>query len=234
MNTINEWLFEGYGDEILRGLTLTVSVAVGALALAIVLGMLAARAKLAPSRVARGAASLYTTVVRGIPELVLILVLYYGFPTLVQSMLAQVAPDYRLNFNPYVTGVCVLGTIYGAFLTEVFRAAFLAVPRGELEAATAFGMTPRQVFWRIHLPQMWRYALPGLGNVWMVLVKATALVSVIQLQEMMYWAKRAGEATHQPFKFLLLAMVLYLAITFVSEQFFAAAERRAARGVRRA
>ena len=229
---MNQGLFNGYGDEMLAGFGLTVSVAAGAMALAVLFGLLGAGGKLSANPLLRGLAALYTTLVRGIPELVLIIVLYYGVPTLVQGAIHGVAPDYRLDFNPYVTGVSVLGMIYGAFATEVFRGAFLAVPRGELEAGRAFGMSPRQVFWRIHLPQIWRFALPGLGNVWMVLVKATALVSVIQLQELMFWSKRAGEATREPFTFLIVAAAAYLLLTFISERGLAVLEARASVAVR--
>lgn len=232
MSGVNESLFQGYGDEILGGFGITVLVAVGAMVLAVLFGLLGAGGKLAANPVVRFVAAAYTTIVRGIPELVLIIVLYYGLPTLAQALVEGFAPDYRLDFNPLVTGITVLGLIYGAFATEVFRGAFLAVPRGQMEAGTAFGMSPLRVFWRIHLPQIWRYALPGLGNVWMVLVKATALVSVIQLHELMFWSKRAGEATREPFFFLLMAGCAYLLLTFVSERVIAWLEGRANVGVR--
>ncbi len=229
---MNESHFHGFGDEMVVGFGLTILVAIGAMGVAVLCGLLGAGGKLSRNAALRALAAVYTTVVRGIPELVLIIVLYYGLPTLAQAAVAGFAPDYRLNFPPFATGVTVLGIIYGAFATEIFRGAFLAVPRGELEAGRAFGMSPIRVFWRIHLPQIWRYALPGLGNVWMVLVKATALVSVIQLQELMFWSKRAGESTREPFFFLLMAGCAYLLLTFASERVLAILERRASTGVR--
>lgn len=230
---MNLFDLSGYGDEIARGLVLTIGVGVGALAVAIIFGLLGAAGKLSKHWAAQKAAFLYTTVVRGVPELVLIILLYYGVPTLVQNIVRLAVPGYRLDFNPVVTAVVVIGLIYGAFMAEVFRGAFLAVPPGQMEAARAYGMSRRQTFLRIHMPQMWRFALPGIGNVWMVLIKATALVSVVGLHDTLYWSGKAGEALHEPFKFFLIAALIFLGITFVSEQALRLAEKRAARGVAR-
>ena len=127
-----------------------------------------------------------------------------------------------------------MGVIYGAFAAEVFRGAFLAVPRGQIEAARAAGMGPALTFRRVVLPQMWRFALPGLGNVWMVLIKATALVSVIQLEELMRSADIAARATRMPFTFFFVASLFYLGITVVSMAVQRRAEAWANRGTRRA
>ena len=176
----------------------------------------------------------YTTLVRGIPELVLIIVLYFGVPTVVQQAVRIFVDGYRLDFNPVATAVLVIGLIYGAFMTEVLRGAFLAVPKGQLEAARAFGMSARQTFWRVHMPQMWRFALPGIGNVWMVLIKATALVSVVGLQDILFWAGRAAQSLREPFKFYLVAAVAFLLDHLrISERVLAFAEARSQRGVRK-
>ena len=212
---------------------LTLGVGAGALMVAIVFGLIGAAGKLSHRWAAQKLAFLYTTLVRGIPELVLIIVLYYGIPTLVQTIVRVSVPGFRLDFNPVVTAIVVIGLIYGAFMTEVFRGAFLAVPNGQMEAARAFGMSRFKTFWRIHMPQMWRFALPGIGNVWMVLIKATALVSVIGLHDTLYWSEKAGEALHEPFKFFLIAAMIFLGITFISEQVFRFAESRAQRGVQK-
>jgi His/Glu/Gln/Arg/opine family amino acid ABC transporter permease subunit len=230
---MNLFDFAGYGDEIWGGLLLTLGVGAGALVVAVLFGLIGAAGKLSRHWAWQKLAFLYTTLVRGIPELVLIIVLYYGVPTLVQNLVRLSIPGYRLDFNPAVTAVVVIGLIYGAFMTEVFRGAFLAVPAGQMEAARAFGMSRFKTFWRIHMPQMWRFALPGIGNVWMVLIKATALVSVIGLHDTLYWSSKAGEALHEPFKFFLIAALIFLGITFVSEQLFRYAESRAQRGVQK-
>lgn len=225
---------QGYGGLLLSGFKLTVLVGVASMAVAIALGMLGAWAKVTPHRFVNAVAGLYTTVVRGVPELVLILLVYYGVPTLIQDFATGFGADIRVNLNPFAAGVLTIGFIYGAFSTEVFRGAYLAVPKGQLEAARACGMTRTMAARRILLPQMWRYAIPGLGNVWMVLIKATALISVIELHELMRAAQVAAQATRLPFTFYLTASFLYLGLTVVSMLLQQRLETWAARGVRRA
>lgn len=216
-----------------KGVQLTVAVGLCSMALAMGLGLIAAWGKLARSGLARRAAGVYTTVVRGVPELVTILLVYYGGPTLIQDVLASMGIDTVINLNPFAAGVGTLGFIYGAFATEVFRGAYLAVPKGQSEAARAVGMSTVLTMRRIVLPQMWRFALPGLGNVWMVLIKATALISVIQLPELMRNADIASRATKKPFTFFFTASLLYLAITIISMTLQKRAEVWADRGIRR-
>ncbi len=206
----------GYGWMLWQGLERTIMVGLAAMGLAVAFGLLGAWGKLSRYRAARWLAGLYTTVVRGVPELILILLVYYGVPTLIQDLAAGAGHDLRIDLNPFVAGVITIGLIYGAFATEVFRGALLAVPRGQVEAARAFGMGHVLVVRRVLLPQMWRFALPGLGNVWMVLIKATALISLIQLDELMRSADIAARATRLPFTFFFAASLLYLGITVVS------------------
>lgn len=218
----------------LNGAKMTVVVGICAMAIATVLGLIGAWGKLNRSRLIQGATNTYTTIFRGVPELVLILLVYYGVPTLVMDILDSLGTDITIDLNPFVAGVMTIGCIYGAFATEVFRGAYLAVPRGQIEAARAMGMNRVLTFRRILLPQMMRFALPGLGNVWMVLIKATALISVIQLPELMRNAYVAAQSTRQPFTFYFAASLIYLAITIVSMIAQHAAEAWANRGVRRA
>lgn len=225
---------QGYGWMLLEGLQMTLLVGLCSLALAICLGIVGAGAKLSGSRVLRGAANVYTTVIRGIPELLLILLIFYGTPTLIQSIAANMGYDIRIDLNPFLSGVITLGFIYGAFATEVFRGAFQSIPKGQIEAAQAYGMHRGLVLRRIILPQVWRFALPGLGNVWMVLIKATALISVIQLEELMRAASIAMGATRLPFTFFFIASLLYLTITLVSVFLQQRLENWANRGIRRA
>jgi His/Glu/Gln/Arg/opine family amino acid ABC transporter permease subunit len=225
---------QGYGPLLLDGFKLTVLVGVASMAVAIGLGMLGAWAKIVRARAVNAAADLYTTVVRGVPELVLILLVYYGVPTLIQDAATGLGFDIRVDLNPFAAGVLTIGFIYGAFATEVFRGAYLAVPKGQLEAARACGMPRLMAARRILLPQMWRYAIPGLGNVWMVLIKATALISVIELHELMRAAQVAAQATRLPFTFYLYAAFLYLALTIVSMLLQQRLEAWANRGVRHA
>ncbi len=223
----------GYGGLLFKGAQLTVYVGVLAMVVAILLGLTAALCKLSGSRIVRFLSETYTTIIRGIPELVLILLVYYGVPTLIQDLSALFGKEIYLSINPFAAGVITIGFIYGAFTTEVFRGAYLAVPKGQIEAAKACGMSRSLTFRRITLPQMWRFALPGLGNVWMVLIKATALISVIQLPELMRNADIAARATRKPFTCFFAASLFYLGITIVSNIFQQWAESRASRGVRR-
>ncbi|MEG0936677.1 ABC transporter permease [Comamonas sp.] len=205
-----------YYLSILHGALLTVAVSIASLCVSTVLGLLGATAKLSSKRPLVWVATLYTTVIRGIPELVLMLLVFYGAAIGINSLFEAMGSDFVLDLNPFVAGVATLGFIYGAYMTETFRAAILAIPPGQMEAAWAFGMSPLQTFLRITLPQMVRYALPGYTNNWLVLIKATALVSLIGLHDMTYLAKQASAATRQPFVFLLFAAALYLVFTSMS------------------
>lgn len=225
---------EGYGPLLLQGARLTVYVGVCAMLIAVLLGMIGMWCKFSRSALVRFLADTYTTVIRGVPELVLILLVFYGVPTLIQDVSSLLGRPVFVSLDPFTAGVATIGFIYGAFSTEVFRGAYLAVPKGQIEAAQACGMSRTLTFRRIVLPQMMRFALPGLGNVWMVLIKATALISVIQLPELMRSADIASRNTRQPFTFFFAASLIYLAITIVSNLVQQWAEKRAAKGVRRA
>ncbi|MBL6932696.1 MAG: ABC transporter permease [Rhodospirillales bacterium] len=207
---------KGYGWMLRDGLEMTLTVGFSALGVAVVMGLLGAWGKLSSSPVARGLAGTYTTVIRGVPELILILIVYYGTPTLIQSIASSFGHEIIIDVNRFIAGIGTIGFIYGAFATEVFRGAVLAVPKGQLEAAQAYGMSRPQIVRRILLPQVLRFALPGLGNVWMVLIKATALISVIQLPELVRNAQIAAGSTRQPFTFFFATALIFLAITTVS------------------
>jgi len=205
-----------YYWSILHGALLTVGVSLAALLVSALLGMVGALAKLSHRAVFRVPATLYTTVIRGIPDLVLMLLVYYGGTIGINNLLELAGSEATLDLNPFFAGVFTLGFIYGAYMTETFRGAMLAIPHGQMEAAMAYGMSPRQAFMRITAPQMLRYALPGFTNNWLVLIKATALVSLIGLQEMTYLAKQASAATRSPFAFFLFTAGLFLVYTWVS------------------
>ena len=223
----------GYYGSILNGALLTVGVSLAALVVAVVLGLLGAAAKLSGRRALVAAATLYTTVIRGVPELVLMLLVFYGGSIGINKLLELSGTGATLDINPFGAGVMTLGFIYGAYMTETFRGAILAIPRGQFEAATAFGMGPLQVFLRITAPQMVRYALPGFTNNWLVLIKATALVSLIGLHEMTYLAKQASAATRSPFAFFLFTAALFLLYTWISLQVLHRLHARYSLGTRR-
>ena len=205
-----------YYSSILYGALLTVGVSLASLVVASILGLIGAAAKLSGKPPLVALATVYTTIIRGIPDLVLMLLVFYGGSIGLNNLLEFMGSDVTPDINPFTAGVLTLGFIYGAYMTETFRGAILAIPRGQFEAGAAFGMSPRQVFLRITAPQMVRYALPGFTNNWLVLIKATALVSLIGLQEMTYLAKQASAATRSPFAFFLFTAGLFLIYTWAS------------------
>ena len=198
------------------GSLLTVAVSLASVAIATIMGLLGASAKLSGKRPLVWLATLYTTIVRGIPELVMMLLIFYGGAIGIHTLLAQMGSEASIPLYPFVAGSMTIGFISGAYITETFRGAILAIPKGQMEAAWAFGMSPFKTFIRITLPQMVRYALPGFTNNWLVLIKATALVSLIGLQDMTYLAKQASAAAREPFIFFLFAAAIYLIYTSIS------------------
>jgi arginine/ornithine transport system permease protein len=222
-----------YLPLILKGMLLTVELALLALLIAFVLGMIGALAKLSKSRIARSAAGIYTTLIRGTPELVTMTLIFFGGQILVNNIGEKLGLEY-IDVSPFIAGVITIGFIYGAYMTETFRGGILAVSRGEIEAGYAFGMTPIQVFLRITFPAMVRHALPGFGNNWLVLVKATALVSVIGLPDMVYNAGLAGGSTRKPFTFFCVVAFLFLIITGISDVGLRWLDKRYSVGVRKA
>ena len=225
-----------YLAYVLSGAGLTLAMAGGALVLSTLLGIVAASARLSSNRIPRAIATAYATLIRGVPDLVLMLLIFYGGQLGVNALAQRFGwggESGSIDVDPFVAGTLTIGFIYGAYFAETFRGAMLAVPRGQSEAALACGMTGVQVLTRIVLPQMVRHALPGFTNNWLVLVKSTALVSVIGLTDLMYRAKQAGAATRAAFFYFLVAAAVYLAITTVSLLALRAFEKRHDRGVRR-
>ncbi|MHC6226695.1 ABC transporter permease [Pseudomonas sp. X10] len=227
-------MLKGYGAVILDGAWLTLQLALSSMALAIVLGLIGVALRLSPVRWLAWLGDMYATVIRGIPDLVLILLIFYGG----QDVLNRVAPlfgyDDYIDLNPLMAGIGTLGFIFGAYLSETFRGAFMAIPKGQAEAGMAYGMSGMQVFFRIMVPQMIRLAIPGFTNNWLVLTKATALISVVGLQDMMFKAKQAADATREPFTFFLAVAGLYLVITSVSLLALRYLEKRYSVGVKAA
>jgi len=229
----------GYGPQIFAGTITTVELSLLSLILSFVIGLLGASAKLSKNRALSGLATVYTTLIRGVPDLVLMLLIFYSlqiwlndFTDYLDSIQSSI--DFEISLDPFTSGVITLGFIYGAYFTETFRGAFLAVPKGQLEAARAFGMKPLLVFRRILFPQMMRFALPGLANNWQVILKATALVSLIGLTDVIKAAQNAGEGTFRTFYFMSIAGLVYLFLTTISNLVLMMLERKYAVGVRKA
>jgi len=223
----------GYYLSILQGALLTVGVSLAALLVSILLGLVGAAAKLSGRPLLVALATVYTTLIRGVPELVLMLLVFYGGTIGLNQLLQWVGSTATADINPFLAGTLTIGFIYGAYMTETFRGAILSIPKGQMEAAWAFGMGRVQTFFRITAPQMVRYALPGFTNNWLVLIKATALVSLIGLKEMTYLAKQASAATREPFTFFLFAAGLFLVYTSLSLWALRKLEQRFSLGVKR-
>ncbi len=224
---------QGYGHLLIEGTVITITVGIAAMVVALGLGIMGALARLSQQRWLRNIGATYATVVRGIPELVLMLIVYYGGTVLLQQLLSLGGQDVRVDINAFLAGTLVLGFVYGAYATEIFRGAFLAIPKGQIEAALAFGMSDNRVFWRIMLPQALRLAIPGLGNLWLTLMKATSITSVIGLTELARQADLIKSPTHQPFTVFFVASLLYLLLTALSDVVRIKADNWASSGFRR-
>ena len=225
-------MLQGFLPSLIEGAGTTLSVAICSLLTAVVLGLLGALMKLSRSRLLRGLATTYTTIIRGVPDLVLMLLIFYGGQLAVNELAPKLGFKDVIDINPFIAGVATIGFIFGAYLTETFRGAMMAVPPGQREAGIAYGMTSAQVFLRIVFPQMVRFAIPGFTNNWLVLVKSTALVSVIGLSDMMNRAGLAAGTTREPFTFYLTVAALYLIITTVSVLLLRLLEKRYSLGVK--
>ncbi|SEK33696.1 histidine transport system permease protein/arginine/ornithine transport system permease protein [Roseovarius nanhaiticus] len=223
-----------YRSQLIDGTLMTIQLALSSLAIALVFGLLGAWAKLSASRAARRIAGLYTTVVRGVPDLVLILLVFFGGQVTLNNIGAATGLWGYIEVSQFAAGACTIGVIFGAYFTETFRGAIMAIPRGQIEAGISCGMPRSLIFRHIIWPQMVRFALPGFTNNWLVQLKTTALVSVIGLQDLVYNAFTAGRSTGQLFTFMAAAFVIYLALTGISDLVLRAVERRYSRGVVRA
>ncbi len=219
-----------YAPILATGALLTVALALTSLALATTLGVLGAAGRLGGGRAAAAAVFVYTSIVRGVPDLVMLLLVYFGGQRLVNTVAGWFGSG-PVDLPPFLAGVISIGLIYGAYLTEVFRAAYMAIPSGQTDAGKALGMHSGVVLWTIVRPQLIRLALPGYANVWQVLVKSTAVVSVIGLQDLVGRASEVGKTLREPFLFLVVVLAVYLAITWVSTQVLNGVERRVSRGV---
>lgn len=221
----------GYGPVLLAGTWVTIKLALLSLAVAIALGLLGAWAKLSTYWGARIVATAYTTLIRGVPDLVLMLLIFFSLQIWLNN-LTDLLDINAINIDPFGAGVVTLGFIYGAYFAETFRGAFMAVPHGQIEAATAYGLREGQIFRRILFPQMMRHALPGIGNNWQVLLKSTALVSLIGLSDLVKVAQDAGNVTFRVFLFISIIGLIYLALTTLSNGVLYYLDRRYSVGVR--
>ncbi len=223
-----------YRNLLLSGTAVTVQLALASLTLSVILGLIGASAKLAVNPISRRIAGIYTTLVRGVPDLVLMMLLFYGGQQIVNDLGAATGWWDYVEINQFIAGVWSIGFVFGAYMTETFRGAILAIPRGQIEAGISCGMTPLLIFRRITWPQMVRHALPSFTNNWLVLIKATALVSVIGLHDLVWNASTAGRSVREPFSFMFAVLIIYLILTAFSDVGLRWLDRRYNVGVDRA
>ena len=205
-------------------------IAIGAFGIGLLIGIGGAYGKLYGSPMVRDLCEIYTTLVRAVPELVLILLLYFAGTDLINRLLEAMgyAP---IDINGQIAGIGVLAFVQGAYATEVLRGAILAVPQGQIEAARAYGMSPGLMLRRVTLPAMLPFAIPGLANLWLIATKDTALLAVVGFSELTQATRQAAGATKAYFTFFMAAGALYLMVTLLSNRIIARIERRARRGM---
>ncbi|RTL94724.1 ABC transporter permease [Ancylobacter rudongensis] len=219
----------GWGGVLLAGLMNSIKIALGGYSLGLVLGTGGAFGKLYGGPVLRDLMEVYTTVVRAVPELVLILLLYYAGTDLLNRVSAALGYG-SVDISGLAAGIFVIGVVQGAYSTEVLRGAILAVPAGQIEAARAFGMSPLMIMRRVTLPAMLPHALPGLSNLWLICTKDTALLAVVGFSELTLVTRQAAGTTKAYMLFFCAAGVLYLLLTLVSSLIIRVIEARARRG----
>ncbi|WP_137703361.1 ABC transporter permease [Marimonas lutisalis] len=216
----------GWGDELARGLMVTLALAFVTAPLALILSFLLAWAKNSNSRLLRGFANGYTTVFRSLPELLTLIIIYYQLQIILNALARLVWADANISLNAFVSGVVALTLVFSALGGEVVRSAYQAVSKGQSEAAMALGLKRRHVFFRVVLPQMWRHCIPAFGNLWLILLKDTSLVSIIAVNDLVRYANRAIATTKEPFFFYTVLAVIFVTLAFLSGQVQRVLERR--------
>jgi polar amino acid transport system permease protein len=223
---------EGWGDELAYGAFITISLSVATLPIGITVGFLVALAKQSSDPLMRLSASIFTTVFRGVPELLTLFVVYYGSQYAV-SAVSNALFGATFEVNPFVAGMVALGLVLSSYASEVFLSAFRAIPPGQYEAARAVGLRRWQILRLVVFPQLIRLALPGLSNLWLSLMKDTALVSVITLNDLLRQTQVAVSSTKQPFFFFTVACLIYLLLSMISSIGIGRVDAWASRGVRK-
>jgi polar amino acid transport system permease protein len=224
---------DGWGDELLQGTWLTIRLALATVPFGLALGFLIALTKRSPNRWLRAFGNAYTTVFRGLPELLTIFIVYFGGQIALQRIVGLFS-DATVEVNGFIAGMVALGVVFSAYASEVFLGAFNNIRRGQYEAAYALGLRPATTLRLVVVPQLVRLALPGLANLWLILLKDTSLVSVIALDDLLRKTGLAVRVTKEPFLFFGVACLIYLALSMISSIGIVAIERWANRGLRRA
>ncbi|PYE88282.1 ABC transporter permease [Phyllobacterium leguminum] len=209
----------GWGTSIAHGVLITISLALATLPFGLLIGFLVALGQQSKERSVRLAAGIYTTVFRGLPELLTMFLIYFGAQIGLEKLVAILGIDARIEINSFAAGMLALGVVFSSYASEVFLSAFRAIPAGQYEAGYAIGLSNRLTMRKIILPQLTRIALPGLANLWMVLLKDTSFISVIGLADIMRQTGIAARVTKEAFLFYGIACLLYLALAIISSFF---------------
>ena len=220
----------GWGGLLLKGLFMSVSVAFGGYFFGLLIGIGGAFGKLYGNQVVRDLLEVYTTVIRAVPELVLIVLLFYAGSDVLNRLLIFFGSR-PVDINGFAAGIAVIGVVQGAYSTEVLRGAINAINPGQIEAGRAYGMGTGLLLRRITLPAMLPHAIPGLSNLWLIATKDTALLAVVGFTELTLATRQAGGATKAYFLFFSAAGVLYLIITLLSNVGIRMLERHACKGM---
>jgi len=207
---------DGWGDEIAQGVLVTISLALVTLPFGLILGFFIALAKQSREPSLRMAANIYTTIFRGLPELVTLFIVYYGFQIAIRNLLQSMGFDVYFEINSFAAGVFALSLVFSSFASEAFLSAFKGIPQSQYEGGYALGLSHGKTMRLVILPQLIRLALPALGNLWLVLLKDTALVSVIGLTDLMRQSGMAARITKEAFLFFGLACLIYLVLAMIS------------------
>ncbi|MEP0520788.1 MAG: ABC transporter permease [Hyphomicrobiales bacterium] len=206
----------GWGDEILAGVWVTLSLAIATLPLGLAIGFFVALGKNSEEASLRNAANIYTTIFRGLPELLTLFIIFYGLPLVIREVQGLFIDDPQIAINTFVAGMIALGVVFSSYASEVFLSAFKGIPQGQYEAGDALGLQRSQTMRLVIIPQLIRLALPGLSNLWLVLLKDTALVSVIGLSDILRQTQIAARVTKEPFLFFGTACLIYLVFSIIS------------------
>lgn len=220
----------GWGDELLYGLGITLTLALATFPIAILLSFLIHWAKVSQLRPIRFAAHTYTTIFKTLPEILTLLILYYQSQAFVNWVSGWIVPDGTLSVSPFFAGLIALSFVISAYGSEVVRASLNAIGRGQTEAAQSLGLSPVNTFRKVILPQLWRHAIPGFGNLWVILLKDTSLVSIIALNDLVRVATIAINTTREPFFFYLIIGAIYVLLVTVSTRLQKTLEGRASKG----
>ena len=210
----------GWGDELLISSIMTIMVSLSAMGLGVFIAIFTTWAKISGNLILKLFANFYTTVIRGIPELLVIYLIFFGSGASIMYVAKIFGYNGYIELNAFTMGTLSIGLISAAYSTEIFRGAYNALDKGQTEAAQSLGMSKFGIFLKVLAPQILRYALPGLGNVWQITLKDTALVSVTGLVEIMRQTRIASNVTHSPLTFILSAAILYLILTTFSSKVF--------------